>query len=230
MIKKRQKTIFFIVLMLMLITCVSSQIYLGIAQGIIFDPAGATVPGATVGVEVTGCTGGEDSGCIGSAISQSNGFFIIANLNINSGDQVILTANYSLMQGNAMASADSSQFIYQNITIAALPIPPALTAEPDTTNTSVILEWINGSDQNTPPLSLFHEFRIDYGSFGNQSSSVNMTNLSIGSHTWDVRACNNYECSSTQSDTFLIINDPPTAPTVQNISDSSNTSAVFNWT
>ena len=71
---------------------VRAQILIGTAEGYVLNISGVVEIGADVIVNVSGCTG---SGCGGTAQTDSGGYYVITNLNINAGDTVTAVANKS---------------------------------------------------------------------------------------------------------------------------------------
>ncbi len=210
----------------LLISC-TSALFIGITDGYVRDNANNFVPGANVTVTVSGCSGGSANGCVGSALVGSNGYYIVNNLNLPKGGGVSASAVNGSGTGSSSGTADNFQIAHVNITICYPPSSPSLTPVADSHNTTVFFEWVSGSDPYARPV--YDEFNLDnvLTNYTNQTNTTRV-GLSMGSHTWRVKTCNNYCCSGLTSDTFVSLNGAPSAPNSTNHS-TNGTITSLTW-
>ena len=83
-----------------------AQIYLGTVDGYVFYMNNSLVTSASVSAAVSGCSG---SGCSGLVLSQSNGYYVIANLNLPVGGTITVNAVKENASGSNSGTADSFQ-------------------------------------------------------------------------------------------------------------------------
>ena len=214
-----------VAVLLILVGSASAQIFLGSVQGYVFNVTSGTIANATVNVSVMNKTG---AGSSGSTVSDSGGFYIVVNLNANSGDLVLVQANKSNEYGTGNDTADSSGAAYVNITIFAVPFPPSIVPIADTHNNSLIIfNWTSGIDPQA--MTTFDVFTLDGTSFNDTDPPQNRTFVSFINHTWSVSTCNSLGCSQSASDSFYVFNSAPPSPTLRDVSNTANNTIVFNW-
>lgn len=111
----------------------------------------------------------------------------------------------------------------------AIPSTPVLTDESDTANNTVAFEWTHsGTDSDGD--TIYFDFKIDGVVTGNVTTPHQKTELSYGSHTWGVRACDGIECTEFAEDSFAISNNAPIAPTLTDQGHTQSTDVDFEWT
>jgi len=205
---------------------VTAQILLGTVEGYVMNASGTVETGADVIVNVSGCSG---EGCGGITQTDSGGYYVITNLNIQSGDTINVIANKSTAYGTNSGTADDYQAAYINITITQVPTAPTLTAINDTHNNSFVLfNWTSGTDPQG--LATYDVWKIDGTTYTNVTSPQNLTDMSFQVHTWSVKTCDAYGCSAWSSDTFEITNSAPPSPVLDSQPDGLNLTRTFNWT
>jgi len=216
-----------IFLLLVLVGSVSAQIFLGTIDGFVtFSVNGTNASNANVTVSIDGKSG---AGSSGNTLTGSNGYYAITNLNFNQGDTATVNANISNRIDQESGTANAFQTAQVNLSLAAVPFPPTLTNINDTHNNSIIFfDWINGTDPDGLPT--FNRFTLDGTTFNNTDPVQNRTFLSFAFHTWSVVTCNVVGCSTADSDTFEIFNDPPPSPILEAEPDTSQTNVTLNWT
>jgi len=185
---------------------------------------GSKAPGSSVTITVAGCSGG---GCSSSTTSQSNGYYVVANLNLPAGGTVNGFASNGFYSGTNTTTANEEYAAFMNITLCRPPSAPVLTDQPDTHNGSVSLQWINGTDFDGYPT--YTQFQFDSSPWIIVSSPYNVSGLAFGSYTWRVRTCNALCCSAVSSDSFNVYNNPPSIPQLVIIPDSNSSNASLNW-
>jgi len=225
-----KKVVGFVVLFLFTISLSEAGIYLGVVDGYIKDVDGNPIYNANVSLFVNGCSGDE---CYGSALSEPTGYYIIYNLNLPASGTVSLSAikvyNSTVIGSvsNVQATADAYQIVHKNLTICYPPSMPTLFPAPDAHTKNFTFTWTSGID----PFGklIYDQFKLDSESFYNATSSLTRTNLDFGTHTWYIRTCNNYCCSSASSDIFTAINNAPTVPTNITATDLGNNKTSLAW-
>lgn len=224
----RVRTIIFVALFFLVVPF-SRAIFLGTTDGYIFNMTGNLVSGANVDVVVSGCSG---SGCSASTTSDSGGYYVVANLNLNSGGTVTSTATYGGASGSASGTANSFMAARVNVTLCAPPTTPVLTTQADTHINDVTLYWTSGTDPNG--LSTYDQFQFDSNPPITATSPQTESNLDYTAYTWQVRTCNTNGvtgcCSPFASSSFTITNSAPSAPVLQSPNITSTSSATLNWT
>ncbi|MBW3022814.1 hypothetical protein KY308_01810, partial [Candidatus Woesearchaeota archaeon] len=207
----------------------NAQIYLGTVDGYIFYMNNSLAVGANVSALVVGCSGG---GCSGNTLSQSNGYYVIANLNLASGGTVKVNATKSPAYGNSSGIANEFDAARVNVTLCIAPSSPALIDQTNTHDTNVTLYWTSGTD----PLSLstYDQYQLDSGTITTQTSPKTETNLSYQTHTWRVRTCNTNGatgcCSAWSSDSFQVYNNAPSVPILVDQGNTHDTNVTLYWT
>lgn len=204
----------------------SSQIYLGSVEGYIHFFNGSIAPNASVTVEVDGKTG---TGSAANTTSQANGYYAVSNLDLDQGDTVTVTANYSVQSGSNTGIADQYQTAIVNVTMIAVPSMPILQNISDTHNkTLVIFNWTNGTDPFGRPI--YNNWQlIGEQTINNATQPINVTGLDYGTYTWRVQTCNVDGCSAWATDTFELVNNLPGVPTLTNQGDTNETQVLLNW-
>lgn len=201
-----------------------SAIFVGLVDGFIEDQNNNIVSGANVVASVPGCSGG---GCTGSSVSDGNGYYVIPNLNIPKNGPVSVSATSSGSgSGSATGTADSFQIAHVNVTLCESPSDPVQVPVPDGHSNFITFSYSAGIDPNGEPT--FSEFRLD-GAVTSPAPLTITQNVSFGSHTWDVRTCNDDCCSNWVSDNFNVGNLAPSAPTNIGNSTGGGTTAL-SWT
>ena len=203
-------------------------IYLGTCEGYISNMSGSMVSGATVTVNVQGCSG---DGCSASTTSDSNGYYVVANLNLPAGGTVSVTATKDSASGSSTGTADSNQAAYVNITLCVPPSSPTLTLKPNDThdiNQTFTFGWTSGSDSNGFPI---HDVFTIGPNVTNATSPINISgsNISYGTHNWNVKTCNAGCCSDPSSDSFSIYNNAPSAPNLTFVNNTCTSPVTFTW-
>jgi hypothetical protein len=115
--------------------------------------------------------------------------------------------------------------------VSNVPPPvPTLDAQPDGINNTRTFNWSSGG-ADVDGDSTYFEFKIDSeATESNVTAPINKT-LGFGSHTWRVRECDSWECSSWATDTFTVTNNAPSAPTLTDQADVYSPETVtLQWT
>ena len=220
--------------LLVFVASANANIFLGTCDGYVFNMSNGVVSSANVTVSVNGCSGGASNGCLGNSISQPNGYYVIANLNLNPYGTITASAtaivNGYSGSGGTTATANEFQAARANITLCFPPSPPLLIDQQDSHNNSVTLYWNSGTDPFG--YSTYDQFQLDSDQITNSTSPLSL-NVSYSSHTWRVRTCNtNGEigcCSSFASDTFNIYNNVPLPPTLLHQNDTHSNFVTLYW-
>lgn len=203
----------------------AASIFMGTCEGYIFNVSGGLAVGATVNVTVDGCA---SQNCWASTASDSGGYYVVANLNLDKYGNVTVYANKSNQYGVNASSADQFQAAYVNVTMCSAPFPPTLTAQPDIHTTSANLSWASGADPNSLPT--YDRYQLDSNTIiFNATSPQYEFGLSYASHTWRVQTCNAGCCSPWASDTFLVYNNPPSKPNLTDQLDTLNSNVTLYW-
>ncbi len=204
----------------------AGEVYTGTCDGYIHYMNGNAFSGATVTVTVSGCSG---DGCVGHYISESTGYYVIANLKLSAGGTVSVYANKSTATGLNTGIANPSGAARVNVTVCNPPTSPSLTPQADQHLNSVSLSWTSGTDPWG--YTQYDEFRLDLGTMNTTAHSPqSKSGLSYNTlHTWRVWTCNDQCCSAPGSSTFTITNAAPPAPHLTDQADSHNTSVSLNW-
>jgi hypothetical protein len=196
----------------------ANAIFMGTCEGYVFNFTGGIAPGAAVNVTVDGCT---SQNCWQTTTSDSGGYYVVANLNLNAFGGVTAYANRSNEYGSNTGNADSFQAAYVNITMCPAPFPPTLTPIADTHNSTLIIHsWTSGSS----PYSVFDTWLYEAAEY-NATSPQNKTYVDFKIYTWGVKTClvaNPGCCSPYAYDTYDVYNTPPTTPV---LIDQTNTLA-----
>lgn len=205
-----------------------ADIFMGTCEGYVKWANNTVVPGASVSVTVSGCTS-PPANCIRNATTGSNGYYVIANLNLPPYGNVSGTAVKGSNYGTNTAQADAYQAAFMNITLCESPsqaavVPVADSHDPDIT---FWLNWTSGSS----PYSTFDQLYWT-SSWTNKSSPQNKTSLSFAIHTWGARTCLSSQttcCSEPAYDSFEVYNTPPCEPILEDQPDTINTTVTLNW-
>ncbi|HEV8289568.1 MAG TPA: hypothetical protein VGQ00_01280 [Candidatus Norongarragalinales archaeon] len=209
---------------LVVLSTLTSAVFTGTVEGYIFNTGGSVISNASVLATVQSCSGG---GCSLNTSSQGNGYYVIANLNMNSGQNITVTATKNTSSGSNTSQADAAAAAYVNITMCAPPSVPTLTTQSNTHNRNVSLSWTSGSDPFS--LNTSDEFTIATNLTYPATSPQARYNLSFASYTWSVRTCNSYCCSASNSSSFNITNNAPSAPNITLINTTSTTPVSLAW-
>lgn len=198
----------------------------GTVMGYVFNTSKVIEPGSNVNITVVGCSG---SGCFQTAVTDSNGFYIKSNFNLVPGNTVTVSAKKGLATGinSSIATGTGSVGVAEvNVTICLPPTEPALTHVSDTHSTTVSMNWTTfrtGSE--------FDEFVLDSNPKVSPAFSPQVASgLTFATHTWKVRTCNLFCCSSYRTDTFHVINNPPQRPNLTVQGHTQLTTISFSWT
>lgn len=227
--KKSLVVLGFVFLLIIVLASSASALFIGITDGYVANITaigGARVPGATVTVSVSGCSGGASNGCTGSATSDSNGYYIVNNLNLPKLGTVSVSAVKGSGTGSNSGTADNTQVAHVNVTLCYAPSSPTLTPVPDAHTTTATMSWTSGSDPNSLPQH--DEFTFDSVLTNPASSPITKIALAFGGHTWSVKTCSNYCCGSSASDSFTLVNSAPSAPTNANFT-VHNLTTTLTW-
>ncbi|MBD3361533.1 hypothetical protein GF358_01945 [Candidatus Woesearchaeota archaeon] len=223
--KKIIKVFSFLIFLILGLYLAYAQIYLGTVEGYVLNITGGLVTNADIIVNVSGCTG---TGCGGTTQTDSGGYYVVTNLNIESGDTIKVQANKTSDYGNNSGQADSYQAAYINVTIAKVPNSPTIIANPDTHDNSIIyFNWTSGTDPQG--LSTYDVLTINSATYSNVTSPYNKTDVEFTTYNWNVKTCNTYGCSAAVSDSFDVYNTAPPSPTLQTQGDNINNTRTFNW-
>jgi hypothetical protein len=220
-----------LLLLIVLVFALSSSAFaqgcpgcVGVVDGYITDPLGATVSGATVTVTIQGCSG---AGCSGVYTSEGDGYYVVGNLNLNSGDTVSVSATKGSETGSNSGTASGS-VLRVNVQICAPPTAPTLVPQSDSHSTaSKNLNWTNVTlGYYSEPLT--DQINFDGAGYVNATSPYSTGTLTYKTYTWYVRSVG-YCASSASSDTFQIYNDPPSKPnaTPEEYTDTTETTLEF---
>ncbi len=241
-----------IISLLILISFISADVYVGTCQGYISNTESQFIQGADVTATVVRCS----VGCSQSTTSESDGYYDIANLNLPANEAVRVYAekptsytdrngNTAIEYGQETGNADPYQAARVDVTICLPPDTPNLVPEPGTHDNFATLEWTSYPDyKNLYEVRDF--FRIDGSSWTQISNTIppggspesrsrDVTGLSTGNHQWQVRSCvyNGEQqlcCSNTMSNTFNVGNICPTPPTLTPVPDTNPGEVSFEWT
>jgi hypothetical protein len=208
----------------------AQAIYLGTCDGYIKNTTGSLISGAQVNVSVSGCTSG--TGCNASTTSDSGGYYVVANLDLAAGGTVSVSASHAPTSGSGSntGTADQFQAARVNVTLCSAPSSPTLTPQADIHYPpQATLSWTSGTDPYGLPT--YDRYQLDSNAVvENATSPQSETSLSYASHTWRVQTCNAGCCSSWSSDTFLVYNNAPSAPTLTDQADTNATQVILSWT
>ena len=116
-----------------------------------------------------------------------------------------------------------------NVSNLAPPVP-VLTAQTDNINNTRFFNWTSGGADPDGD-STYFDFQIDSDAVESNVTPIINKTLGFGAHTWKVRECDAWECSSWASDTFTVTNNAPTAPSLTNQTDQySPETLTLQWT
>ena len=212
-----------------LMTFAKADIFMGTCEGYIKWLNGSTISGANVTVTVQGCTTPPEN-CVRSVLSQSNGYYVVANLNLPPYGNVSVSALKNSAYGTNTGQADAYQAAYVNVTMCEAPSSPSLIAVPDShyPNITFWFNWTSGSS----PYSTFDQWYWA-SLWQNASSPQSKTNLAFANYTWGARTCLSSQpscCSPPAYDNFSVYNSPPCMPILTPQNDTTSNSVVLNWT
>ncbi|MBD3263144.1 hypothetical protein GF374_02065 [Candidatus Woesearchaeota archaeon] len=223
---KGSKLVIIIISLLLVMPLTSAGIYMGTVEGYVFYANQSLVPSASISASVSGCSGG---GCSGSDTSDANGYYVIANLNADSGDTITSTATKAGYSGSETGVTDAGYAAEINVTIC--PSAPTIDIQSNTHNTNVTLNWTSGTDPSIPAVTTYDDYKFGGVTQNNVTSPQNETGLTYGSsYTWGARTCNLYCCSNWNTSSFTISNSAPTAPTLTDQDCASSNSVSLSWT
>ena len=215
----------FILILLINILSANADIYVGVVDGYVLNLTGHKMNGTHVTATVQGCS----AGCSGTDTTDSNGYYVINNLNINSNDTIVANASWNNFYGNNTGNADQYYTATINITMAEVPNPPTLEPINDTHNNSIItFNWTNYTDPQG--LATYNVWIFNSVTYTNVSSPQNKTNVNFNLYTWYVKTCNAFGCSPWSSDTFNVSNLAPPTPSIPDINNTNNNTITFTWT
>jgi hypothetical protein len=220
-----KQIILFGLAMILLIGIANADIYVGVVDGYVFNLTGQLMNSTSVTTTVQSCS----AGCTGTDITDTGGYYIINNLNLNENDTIVANASKNNYYGNNTGTANQFYVARINITVAQVPNQPTLEPINDTHNNSLILfNWTNYTDPQG--LATYNVWVFDSVTYSNVSSPQNQTDVDFEEYTWTVKTCNAYGCSPESSDTFNVSNLPPPVPSIPDINDTNNNTITFTWT
>jgi hypothetical protein len=236
--KKRKKrknfvlfvlSIVFFLLIMLVISFVHAQIYLGVAEGFVFYPNGSVAENALVTISVKDCKA-EQQYCTRQAYSQSNGYYVIANLALEPYSYVHGSAQKGNFFIEADGQADGYGVVELNMTMCEAPSAPLLNYvanfHPTNKTYNVTFSWTSGIDPEG--FLTYDSFYLD-GAWQNAASPVIKINLDFGTHVWGVKTCNANCCSATNFSSFTIQNSIPPAPSLLDQGNTNNNSVMLFW-
>ncbi len=221
-----------LVVVLILLASSVSAVFTGTIEGYVRYMNGTFAgSAASVSATVGSCSG---SGCTGSTSTDTNSYYVIANLNLPAGGAITASATKGAFSGSNATTANSFQAAAANITLCQAPSAPTLTVPPSNHDTNRTLFWTSGTDSNG--FATYDVFQFNSGPVNSNATSPQIeTGLSIGSsYSWTVKTCNTFNdfgcCSSTSSNTFSVGNTAPSAPTLTDQDNTDLTSVSLQWT
>lgn len=221
-----------VAVLLVLLSSSAYAIFTGTIEGYVYFLNGSLVnSGAAVNATVASCSG---SGCTGNTTTDTNSYYVIANLNLPANGTITAAASKSSHSGSNTTTANTFMAAYANITICQPPSAPNLTAAVDNHDTNRTLTWTSGVDPNGYPTYGIFQFSSNASVTGATSPQA-VSSLTIGNnYTWRVATCNNVSgngcCSANSTDTFTVSNTAPSAPSLTLEDDTDSTSITFAWT
>lgn len=226
--KKIVLALLFAFLFVLIIDFTSSDIYMGTCEGYIHKADGSRLSGANVSVSVTGCT---SQNCNGTALTDANGYYVKANLNLPPNGYVSVTATKDNAYGSATGQADSYQAAYVNITTCEAPYKPTITPIATTHDNSLFtFIWTSGTDPNG--YSTYDVFLFDGTTYNASTSPQTKTNLNFTTYSWGVKTCNSVGggcCSAYNSSSFLVNNSAPPIPILTDQANTNNNTVILHW-
>jgi len=201
---------------------------MGTCEGYVHRANGSRLSGANVSITVTGCT---TQNCNGTVLTDSNGYYVKANLNLQPNGYVSVTATKDNAYGSATGQADSYQAAYVNITTCEAPYKPSITPIGTTHNNSLFtFIWTSGADPNG--YDTYDVFLFDGTEYNDSTSPQTKTNLDFRTYSWGVKTCNSVGggcCSGYNSSSFLVNNSAPAAPTLTDQANTNNNTVILYW-
>ncbi len=221
-------SLFGIVLSVFLVAS-ASALFMGLTDGYVKNMTGGIVSGASVTVTVSGCSGGTGNGCSGTTTSDINGYYIVNNLNL---PKTVGIAAVNAIDGSGRGSnsgtADDTQVAHVNVTVCYPPSAPNLIPVSDAHSTGPIVvtfDWTPGTDPRG--FSTSDSFFLDGTPIVLPPGSGYL--VGVATHSWEVRTYNGL-CYGTNSSSFNIWNNAPSAPTNLNAtSDNSTGLTNLSW-
>lgn len=229
MVGKKEAMLLGIFVLVVLFTAIArANIFMGTCEGYIKWMNGSTVSGANVTVTVQGCTT-PPANCQRSVLSQSNGYYVVANLNLPPNGNVTVTALKNSSYGTNTGQADEYQAAYVNVTLCESPSSPTLVPVADShyPNITFWFNWTSGSS----PYTTFDQWYW-LGLWQTANSPQSKTNLAFANYTWGARTCLSSLpscCSAPAYDNFSVYNSRPCKPILQDQPDTTNTTVILNW-
>ncbi|MGB9708155.1 MAG: carboxypeptidase-like regulatory domain-containing protein [Candidatus Pacearchaeota archaeon] len=226
-----RKVIWFGILILafvFFIISVKADIFMGTCEGYIVNESNLsqTISGANVTVTVQGCTTPPEN-CQRSVLSQSNGYYVIANLNLPPYGNVSGTAIKGSAYGTNTSQADDYQAAFMNISLCDAPSSPSLTPVNDSHYPNITF-WFNWSSSNGGTFDQWYWL----GSWQTASSPQTKTNLAFANYTWGARTCLDSQpscCSASVYDNFSVYNSRPCIPILQDQPNTNENTVILNW-
>lgn len=230
--KKIFLTFLAFLLILISLTTIKADVYVGTCEGYVRNTEGQFVQNAFVRATVNKCI----VQCSQETTTESTGYYVVANLNLPKKESLTVYAEKStplgLEFGSASGLANDYQAAYVNVTICLPPPAPTLIDEPNTHDTSVKLEWTSYADKKG--YSTYDEFQIDSRAIVKSNNpgvkNIDVSNLDYRQHTWQVRTCNPFCCSVWVSDSFNVGNLRPLPPNLTDQPDTAPGFVSLNWT
>lgn len=223
--------VFAFVLLVFLISNISNakaDIFMGTCEGYVKWINGSLVTGANVTVTVQGCTT-PPANCQRSALTDSGGYYVIANLNLPPYGNVSGTAIKGSAYGTNTAQADEYQAAFMNITLCESPSQATVVPVADSHYPNITF-WFNWSSGSSP-YSTFDQWFWN-SVWQTATSPQNKTNLAFANYTWGARTCLSAQptcCSQPDYDNFLVYNNKPCRPILQDQPDTTNNTVTLNW-
>ncbi|MCL6500532.1 MAG: hypothetical protein K6T16_00665 [Candidatus Pacearchaeota archaeon] len=222
--------VFLLAFPILFISLARADIYMGTCEGYVFFLNGSGVgSGANVTVTVVGCTTPPEN-CVRSVLTDSNSYYVIANLNLPPYGNVSATAKKGVYYGTNTGQADQFQAAFVNITMCEAPTSATLVPVADShyPNITFWFNWTSGSS----PYPTFDQWYWQ-GSWQTASSPQSKTNLAFANYTWGARTCLSSLpscCSPPAYDNFSVYNARPCMPILTPQNDTHNNTVVLNWT
>jgi len=213
-----------------LISFTKADIFMGTCEGYVFYSNGTKVSGANVTVTVDGCTTPPEN-CQRSTLTDSGGYYVIANLNLQPYGNVTVTAIKGTKYGTNTGQADAYQAAFVNVTLCDAPASPTLIPVADSHDPSgpFWFNWTSGFS----PYATFDQWNFDNSGWQTASSPQQKNNLAFKNYTWKVKTCLSSLpscCSPEAEDTFEVYNHKPCMPILTPQPDTHTNTVVLNWT
>ena len=222
---KGKSILLIIILIIGVINIASAGVYLGVVEGYVSYLNGTKTSSANIYITVNNCS----DGCSNNGQTDSNGYYVIGNLNIPAGGSITVSAVKGIYHGSGDFVADEYGTAYANLSLHTTPGVPSLNVNvPDNHGDEVEIICTPGADNNgeTPIVKVY----IDGNYIGEGETFSKTVSTSYGSHEVTCNTCDSYECSNAASKTFSLINNPPTSPILKEISGVEGTFVNLEWT